>query len=296
MVLMSDFLICCFPAAVWSFAVLVGKITADRLGVLTACGIECLLGGTFLLYLSIRRNDVQSMLAQGLTYYILGGGLWISHQLLFFTAAFLARSPQELVITGLINYTWPSLTIVIDCALRARFRALPRIIAGCIIGFTGIAVALLSKENFSLEIKSSWSTSYSVALLSALAWALYTSWSPRWTKDSEGHASAIPIFMLVSALPLIGIGAILREQVDLQIFPVLVIALWSIFSGVAYWTWDKGVNKGLANQLARAAMFIPVFSTVITLLLSQSNISPAFFIASLLVALSAFATKVSKDY
>jgi drug/metabolite transporter (DMT)-like permease len=293
---MNNLFICLFPAVVWSCAVLVGKITADQLGVLTACGIECLIGGTFLLYISRRRNEVMSMFAHGLLYYILGGGLWISHQILFFTAAFLAQSPQELAITGLINYTWPSLTIVIDCASRAQWRSLPRIMAGCMVGFIGIAIALLSKENFSFEIAGNWSTSYSVALLSALAWALYTSWSPKLAKDPGRNTSAIPLFMLFSALPLIGFGVILREPVNLRVFPVTILACWSIFSGFAYWIWDRGVNKGLANQLARAAMFIPVSSTVITLLLSQTTISPSFFIASLLVVLSTFTTKLRDNH
>jgi drug/metabolite transporter (DMT)-like permease len=81
-------------------------------------------------------------------------------------------------------------------------------------------------------------------------------------------ASAVPIFMLVAAVLLISAGYVRGENPLWSIEIATVLILWSAASGFAYLAWDVGMRRGHVVLISSVAMLIPLFSTIITCLIT----------------------------
>ncbi|OON41274.1 EamA family transporter [Izhakiella australiensis] len=203
------------------------------------------------------------------------GLLFVSYEIALATALGLAASRQQALELGMINYLWPSLTIVLAIALngqRWRFWLWP----GLLLALAGIIRVLGGDNGFSLTaLKDNihqQPLAYGLAGYAALAWALYNNITRRFARGHNG----VTLFFLVTALALWA-GVICSPQplkLSWQPGAWLEVLIMAAFVAAAYSCWDWGIQHGNLSLLAAASYFTPVLSSLLAAI--WLGITPAF--------------------
>lgn len=192
------------------------------------------------------------------------GLLFVSYEIALATSLGLAVTRQQALEIGMINYLWPSLTILLAIPLngqRWRVWLWPGLLLalGGIIwvlgGDSGLQPALLWR-NISQQ-----PLAYGLALYAAISWALYNNLTRRYARGSNG----VTLFFLATAVALWA-GLLLSPQAINWAPPPrawLEIALMAGFVACAYSAWDWGIQHGNLSLLAAASYFTPVLSSLL---------------------------------
>ena len=119
----------------------------------------------------------------------------------------MAKSRQQVLEVGLMNYLWPALTIVFSLFLLNK-KAGPLLFPGALLAVVGIFFVI------GQEVSISWTSftgnfagnplAYSFGLLAAIFWALYSNLTRRWAERSGGGVElfipATGVFLLTFRL------------------------------------------------------------------------------------------------
>jgi drug/metabolite transporter (DMT)-like permease len=192
-------------------------------------------------------------------------------------------NPAELLVVGLLNYLWPSFTLVLAIPLLGKqpTKWLP---LGLLIVFAGIVLAKFSTSpnaSFSELFESLNVVAYSCAVLDALAWGVYSNLSAKLSHPAG--ASGVPIYMVVASLLLLSVSQVIEPPSSPATSDWCLLVGWALASGLAYLSWDVGMRKGNVVTISVVSMLIPLFSTVITALLSGSGLTLYLLVAAALV-------------
>jgi drug/metabolite transporter (DMT)-like permease len=200
-------------------------------------------------------------------------------------AVSIVKSKGELLVVGLLNYLWPSLTLLLSIPIlhyRANWWLLPgalAVLTGLVMSKVATAPAMTIQEV--LTHINPWA--YSLAALDAIAWALYSNYS-RKLSNPEG-ASAVPMYMVLGSLLLFIASVQINELRSPTVFSWIVLFFWSLATALSYLFWDVGMRFGNVVTISTTSMLIPLFSTIVTAILLGHGITPSLIIAAGLVAL-----------
>ena len=271
---------------------------ATAFGGLTACGIELFLSGTLLVVIRKHRGELPQLFTHSGRYYLVCGSCWIANVSLFWAAVSSVTDQQQLVIVGLINYLWPSLTLlgaVVILKRPWRWSLLP----GLAIAFMGIVIARLEMmpgafAQLAQQLSDEPNLpAYLFAATDAVAWALYSNYSRKYAR--VGATGAIPLFMLTASLPLLAFGQLRGEVMQASVADLFLLLIWAVLGASAYICWDWGMRVGRIVTISSFSMCIPLFSTVITAWMGGVPLSLGLLLGAVAVVVGAGVCRMAVD-
>ncbi|MEA1064891.1 aromatic amino acid DMT transporter YddG [Erwinia sp. HR93] len=256
----------------WSTSVGLLRSLAEHFGPLLSAA---LVYSTSALFLCLSRG-LPRLRAFSRRYLIIGGALFISYETALALAIGLAHSRSQSLELGMINYLWPSLTVVMALWINAQ-RYSWLLWPGLLLALAGVLRVLGGDNGFSLS--GLWQNvqdnpvAYLLALCAAIVWALYCNLTRRWAKGQN----AVSLFFCLTALTLW--CAVLWQAPNIPhpaftFTSTLQLLFMGLSTALAYSAWNHGIQQGNMTLLATASYFTPVLSALASSLWLQ--LTPGF--------------------
>lgn len=266
-------LVAVISCLIWSSAILVMNLLGAAFGPITGAALEVGIAGLLLAGRGWLRGDLIRIALHSRRCLLICGAFWILNLTLTWLAVSLVLSEGELLVTGLLNYLWPSLTLLFSIPLLGK-RANWRLLWGLLAVFSGIVLAKVTTTDEvvvldALTQLNPWA--YSLAVLDAIAWALYSNFSRR-LSNPDG-ASAVPLYMLIGSCMLFFASHFSEEYSNPSFFDYLLLVVWSGAAALAYTFWDVGMRFGNVVAISTTSMLILLLSTIITAVLSGHGLT-----------------------
>ncbi len=220
--------------------------------------------------------------------YLLGcGSCFVAYMVCLYLAIGLADSREQTLEVGILNYLWPSLTLVLAVPIL-KVRVRPAFWIGVALALTGAALAPLHAEDYSAGglvagLRANPAPCL-LALAAAILWALYSVLSRRWAAAAE--TGAVPLFAMASGLVLTVLALVLPSATAAHWSgrAIAELAFMAVFPAlVAYSLWDAAMRRGNATLVAAASYAIPLVSTGISCIYLSVTQGPMLWIACGLV-------------
>ena len=196
--------------------------------------------------------------------YVWGCGLlFVLYEIALALSLGFASNRTQTLELGMINYLWPSLTIVLATAAGLqRFHA--GLVPGVLLAMLGIVLVL--KGDGQLSIATLWANvqsnpvAYGLAFAAAWLWPCYSVLSKRYARGGN----ALSLFLWVVALVLWVKYAISAEPaLQLSWVAALQLAMLSTLTALGYSCWDYGIRHGNLTVMAVGSYFTPVLSALV---------------------------------
>lgn len=218
-------------------------------------------------------------------YLLIGGFLFVSYEISFALAIGYASNSNQAIEVNIINYLWPSLTILFAIIFnKQKFSFL--LIPGLLCSIFGVCWVLGGERGLDLgmmisNIKSN-TFSYVLAFAGAFIWAGYCTV----TNKLAGGKNGITLFFILTAAALwikffLSGGAAL----NLSMRAILYVLLAGCAIGFGYASWNFGILHGNVSILASASYFTPVLSSLLASFLLNVPLSFSFWQGVLMVIL-----------
>jgi len=219
------------------------------------------------------------------SYLIIGSVLFVCYELCLSLSLGFTHSGRQAIEVGMVNYLWPSLTIVFAVIVN-RQKTHPLIIPGLLLAVAGICRVLGGDQGFSFsEITHNVMAnplSYGLALSGAIIWAVYCVVTKKIANGNNG----ITLFFILTALTL-WLKFLLSPQPPFMLSAVVCIslALAAMAMGFGYAAWNVGILHGNVTLLAAASYFIPIISSILAAFILRSHLTVAFWQGTAMVSL-----------
>lgn len=223
------------------------------------------------------------------SYLIIGSVLFVCYELCLSLSLGFTHSGRQAIEVGMVNYLWPSMTIVLSVIVNRQKTSL-LIIPGVIISVMGICRVLGGDSGFSLSEMASNimdnPLSYGLAFSGAIIWAIYCVVTKRIAQGSNG----ITLFFILTALTL-WVKFLLSPQPEFVLSAKVWInlALAAMAMGFGYAAWNVGILHGNVTILAAASYFIPIISAILAAFMLNSQLSVSFWQGTAMVSLGSLA-------
>ncbi|MFW6578084.1 aromatic amino acid DMT transporter YddG [Acinetobacter baumannii] len=263
-------------SAILMWASMVGFVKHITTAIGPDVGITLIYSLSALLLLIIFRVPNFKLISK--KYLILGAILFIAYELCFSFALAYSKTAQQAIEVSIVNYLWPSLTVLAFVIFRElKFNVF--IILGLLISISGIIFIQTGNGDFSLgrvvDNFHSNPLSYILAFIGAIIWAFYCVL----TKKMGKGQNPISIFFLVVALTLwlklLFSGQVSLPSLDLNTILSLIVASAAI--GLGYAAWNIGIIHGNITMLVVASYFTPIISSLLAMLVLQAELSISFW-------------------
>ncbi|EMV7409539.1 TPA: aromatic amino acid DMT transporter YddG [Enterobacter soli] len=216
-------------------------------------------------------------------YLIAGSVLFVSYEIcLALSLGYAATRPQAIEV-GMVNYLWPSLTIVFAILFNGQKTNL-WVIPGLAISLLGVCWVLGGEQGLHIDeiisnIVSS-PLSYALAFAGTFIWAAYCTVTRKFAKGQNG----ITLFVLLTALSLWVKYALSSQPEMVFSVPVVVkLLMCGVALGFGYASWNIGILHGNVTVLAAVSYFTPVLSAALAAALLNAPLSFAFWQGALMV-------------
>jgi len=280
----------------WGSTIAFSRSLAEELGTLTAASyIFLLAGGLSCTYLIISRG-FQGIIRAPRAYLFGCGALFIVYMTSLYMAIGTASNRLQVLEVGLVNYLWPSMTLVMAVPILGR-KARVTLIPGCLLGFAGVLLASAqsgeSWRAFVGNLGINWSP-YMLASVAAVCWALYSNLTRRWAREVE--SGAVPLFLLASGLVLAALRLFFPERTQWTSQSMLELAYMALFPTIlAYAFWDTAMRRGNMILVASLAYLTPLLSIIIGSVYLGVGAGWYLLLGCLLVIVGSFTCKLSVE-
>jgi len=258
----------------WSTTVALARSTSEQLGPLTAAAAVYSVSGSIALLRLASSNQRRQQIHQIPLKYLIGCGIpFLSYMIALFLAIGLAMNHQQVLEVGLLNYLWPTLTILLSLLILKR-RANLWLIPGTLLALAGIFLVLTQGTYVSwqsiLGNLSANPAAYSLGLVAAVSWAVYSNLTRRWAEDKR--QGMVDLFLPITAVILIIIALLsesghawnVRALLEVGFLGTLLeVGFLGTVTYVAYWSWDTSMRTGNFVLVTAASYLTPFFSTVV---------------------------------
>ncbi|ENK1839320.1 aromatic amino acid DMT transporter YddG [Enterobacter hormaechei] len=216
-------------------------------------------------------------------YLTAGSVLFVSYEMCLALSLGFAATRSQAIEVGMVNYLWPSLTIVFAILFNGQKSTL-WVIPGLAISLLGVGWVLggengLHVHDIMLNIVSS-PLSYGLAFTGAFIWAAYCTVTSRYARGQNG----ITLFVLLTALSLWVKYAVSDQPEMVFSVPVVVkLLMCGVALGFGYSAWNIGILHGNVTVLAAVSYFTPVLSAALAAIMLSSPLSFSFWQGALMV-------------
>lgn len=226
--------------------------------------------------------------------------LFVIYEICFSYAIALAQTAQQAIEISLVNYLWPSMTILMLIIFKElKFNIL--VILGLSISLAG--VFYIQTGNGSIDFSAVLANvqtnplSYGLAFIGASLWSLYCVVTKKY---SQGHNPITLFFIATSAVLWLKMLVLHPEQlaqiVHIDAMTFMYMLMVSIVTGLGYAAWNMGINQGNITMLVTLSYFSPIFSSVMSMWILQTSLSPTFWIGAMMVTLGSFVCWISTNW
>lgn len=210
-------------------------------------------------------------------YLIVGSLLFVSYEICLSLSLGYANTRLQAIEVGMINYLWPSFTVLMALALngqKAKWWLLP----GLLLSLFGIGWIMSGEGGWSpaqmlANVRSN-PLSYTLAFSGAVIWALYCNLTKKIAQGSNG----VVLFIVLTALALwlkYAFSAESGMQFSAGVTVTLLCA--GVAMGAGYAAWNVGILHGNMTLLATVSYFTPVLSAVFAALVLHTSLTANFW-------------------
>lgn len=228
-----------------------------------------------------------SKISQMSKIYLFGcGALFISYEILFLVSIALSQNRDQVMVIAMINYLWPPLMIVFSIFAKQLSYRWP-VIIGFILAVIGLMLVvnpdILDLDKL-IQILKQNPIAYVFAFIGALLWPIYSILTKKYAQGQNG----VPLFFFVSVLMLWGGHWFLKESFIMPSTGMwLSVVILGSLIGVAYSNWNQSMQYGNMKLLIMATYFMPILSTVMSMLILGVHPQFSFWVGTLLVTVGA---------
>jgi len=188
--------------------VALARSISEQLGPMTAAASVYTVSGAIALVQLLRSGERRQQIRQIPLKYLIGCGIpFLIYMIALFLAIGYASNHQQVLEVGLVNYLWPTLTILLSLVILKR-RANLLLIPGTILALVGIFLVLTQGTHVSwqsiLGNLSANPVAYALGLIAAVSWAVYSNLTRRWAGDKR--QGMVDLFLPITAVILIVIA------------------------------------------------------------------------------------------
>ncbi|MDI7385631.1 aromatic amino acid DMT transporter YddG [Cronobacter dublinensis] len=196
-------------------------------------------------------------------YLVIGGLLFVGYEICLALAIGLAHTRAQSLELGMINYLWPSLTVLLAVLINGQ-RCRVWLWPGLLLAIAGVFQVLKGDGDWSPaqlwhNVRDN-PVAYTLAFTGALVWALYCNLTRRWSNGQSGVA----LFFCATAAAL-WLNYALSPQPPMQPSAPAVAQLlfMGLSTATAYAAWNYSIQHGNMTLLATASYFTPVLSALL---------------------------------
>lgn len=210
-------------------------------------------------------------------YLLIGGGLFVSYEICLSLALGMANDRTQAIEMGVINYLWPSLTVLIAVFISSK--PVNKLLYPAIaLSFFGVAWTVGGDEGISIsQLTSNIATnpaSYSMAFFGAFIWAFYCNI----TKKLANGMNGITWFFIGTAIALWIKYLISNEPaMEFTTEASFDLLLAGIVMGSGYALWNIGILGGNMVFLATLSYFTPILSTFFSAMILNIELTTKFW-------------------
>ena len=210
-------------------------------------------------------------------YLVCGSLLFVTYELCLALSIGYARTARQAIEVGMVNYLWPTFTIV-AAILFNRQQTNLLIVPGFLLSILGICWVLGGEGGFDpagmlANVRDN-PLSYGLAFAGALIWAAYCTVTAR----IAGGTNGVTLFFILVSVTL-WIKYLLEGggAMDFSLEAIVYLVLAAGAMGFGYGAWNVGILHGNVTILAGASYFIPVLSAALSTLLLRAPLSLSFW-------------------
>ncbi|MCX0334025.1 aromatic amino acid DMT transporter YddG [Acinetobacter radioresistens] len=233
--------------------------------------------------------------------YLFGStALFVVYEICFSYAIALAQNAQQAIEISLVNYLWPSMTILM-LILFKELKFNKWVILGLGISLAG--VFYIQTGNGAIDLAAVIShmqsnpLSYGLAFVGASLWSLYCVMTKKY---SQGH-NPISLFFIATSLVLWLKMLVLHPEqlthiVQIDATTLMYMLMVSTVTGLGYAAWNIGINRGNITMLVTLSYFSPIFSPIMSMWILQTPLSKTFWLGAIMVTLGSFVCWTSTNW
>lgn len=194
-----------------------------------------------------------------------------------------ASTGQQAVEVGMVNYLWPTFTMVAAITFNGQ-RTNLLIVPGLLVSLTGICWVLGGERGLDLpgmlaNVQSN-PLSYGLAFTGAVIWAAYCTVTARIAEGKNG----VTLFFMLTALTLWAkYGFLGSEGMHWSVSTIIHLAYAATAMGFGYVAWNVGILHGNVTILAGASYFTPVLSAALAAAMLRVPLSTSFWLGTFMV-------------
>ncbi|MDK8755807.1 aromatic amino acid DMT transporter YddG [Acinetobacter radioresistens] len=233
--------------------------------------------------------------------YLFGAtALFVVYEICFSYAIALAQNAQQAIEISLVNYLWPSMTILM-LILFKELKFNKWVILGLGISLAG--VFYIQTGNGAIDLAAVIShmqsnpLSYGLAFIGASLWSLYCVMTKKY---SQGHNPITLFFIATSAVLWLKMLVLHPEQfaqiVHIDATTLMYMLMVSTVTGLGYAAWNIGINRGNITMLVTLSYFSPIFSPIMSMWILQTPLSKTFWLGAIMVTLGSFVCWISTNW
>lgn len=212
-------------------------------------------------------------------FFILSTVLFVSYELCLSYSIALSTTSRQAVEVSVLNYLWPSFTIIaLIISKELQFNAY--ILIGLIISVSGVVYIQTNGEGLNLDyLISSFSLNplvYMLAICGAIIWALYCVI----TRKCKIKENPITLYFLAVTL-ILWIKFLISQSLpninSLSFLSILYVTLSAFALGLGYAAWNIGMIHGNISILIACSYFTPIISCIVAVFLLDITLPTIFW-------------------
>ncbi len=274
----------------WSMSVALARSALEQLGPITTGASVYVFSGVLCVgWLGLRRRNRKRANRLPQLYKYGCGTLFVLYTVALYVSLGLAENRHQALEVALLNYLWPTLTVLLAVPLQSKSPSL-WLLPGTLMALIGISLVLnqgntMSWSSFSSSIVGN-PSAYGLGLSAAVLWAFYSNLARKW--GGVNSDTGVTLFLPVTGAALLIVWLLNDEQSVWTLRATMEVGSISIVTLLGYIFWDIAVRKGDVFIVASLSYLTPFFAAVAICLYLDIAPTAGLWTGCLLIVIGSF--------